>query len=118
MTIRSANITSRDVDGICFVRNLTDAHQIDEWVSHDDHYYLNQSITPEGTLVALKKSDFSKCKSCYYDRINTLRRNDLLRARHQALRGLELFSGMSVSFRRDTIGTNTFRRCWRPEYRF
>jgi DNA (cytosine-5)-methyltransferase 1 len=92
-TNRSASITSRDVDGRCFIRHLTDTSKIDDWVTHDDHYYLNQVITPEMTLVPLKKSDFNKCHVCYLERINALRRNEQLRARHQALRGLELFSG-------------------------
>jgi len=93
-TSQSSLIKSDDIDGICYVSHLTNSQAINEWVRHDDHYYSNQIATPSGELHVLDSDDFRQCKRCFNDRINRLHFNEQLFARHQPLRGLELFSGM------------------------
>lgn len=71
---------------------------VDEWVMHDDHYYVNQqacSLKPK-SLNELKDwpvSEFRPCKKCHEEREELLERQSLLLQRHGRLRGLELFSG-------------------------
>jgi len=90
----STIIGSDEIDGKCYVLHLTTSHLIDEWVSHDDHYYVNQYLSARDTLSPLHAEEFQKCDSCCHERKSLLRRNARLLRRHQPLRGLELFSGM------------------------
>lgn len=79
------------VDGICHVMHLVDVSDIEEWVQHDDHYFVNQDTDD---LHRLEPEDLQHCKQCHQERLHHLHRVDQLLRRHQPLRGLELFSGM------------------------
>lgn len=89
---------------------------VDEWVMHDDHYYVNQqacSLKPK-SLNELKDwpvSEFRPCKKCHEEREELLERQSLLLQRHGRLRGLELFSGKTlyVGF---VVILNLHSRCW------
>ena len=86
------------VDGKCYVQYLTDSDAIDEWVRHDDHYFVNQwadSMSTASTkdLQMLGRKEFKYCLVCYENRIEQLNNTKKLLERHGPLRGLELYSG-------------------------
>ena len=89
--------TSR-IDGKCYVQYLKDSDTINEWVQHDDHYYINQqsetvSAASISDLQSLAPEQFKFCLACYQDRVERLENTKKLLERHGPLRGLELFSG-------------------------
>jgi len=90
------------VDCKCYVQCLTDSDAIDEWVRHDDHYFVDQtadSVTIKSTkdLRPLAREDFKSCRTCYEDRIGELDNAEKLLQRHGPLRGLELYSGSAFN---------------------
>lgn len=94
-------VHDEDLQGQCYVVHEHDTDAIDEWVKHDDHYYVNQqvySLKPKslGDLQDWPKSEFESCKRCREEREGLLERNCLLLKRHGRLRGLELFSGKTL----------------------
>lgn len=87
-----------DLQGQCYVVHGLDSDTIDEWVKHDDHYYVNQracslEIKSLKGLQDWPESEFQSCKKCQQEREDLLERQSLLLKRHGRLRGLELFSG-------------------------
>ena len=102
----SSNIIKVDadrIDGKCYVQYLTDADSIDEWVRHDDHYFVNQkgdsvSTTSTEDLELLASEDFKSCLACYENRLEQLENSSKLLERHGPLRGLELYSGLIFNY--------------------
>ncbi|KAF8559697.1 S-adenosyl-L-methionine-dependent methyltransferase [Imleria badia] len=91
-------VHDEDLQGQCYVVHARDTDTIDEWVRHDDHYYVNQqacSLKPKSLdgLQNWPKSEFKSCKKCYEEREELLEQQSVLLQRHGRLRGLELFSG-------------------------
>jgi hypothetical protein len=94
-------VHDEDLQGQCYVVHKRDTDAIDEWVDHDDHYYVNQharSPKPKSLddLQDWPKSEFNSCKKCLDERVELLERRTLLLQRHGCLRGLELFSGKTL----------------------
>lgn len=86
------------------MQHLTDSDAIDQWVQHDDHYFVNQCAESATTgsvqdLQMLAPVEFKFCPVCHEDRVQQLSNAKRLLERHGPLRGLELFSGMLVSFK-------------------
>lgn len=89
------------LQGQCYIVHRCDVDAIDEWVKHDDHYYVNQqagSLKPKSleNLQEWPKGEFKCCKRCHEERETLLERQSLLLQRHGRLRGLELFSGKTL----------------------
>lgn len=94
-------VHDEDLQGQCYVVHKRDTDAIDEWVQHDDHYYVNQqarSSKPKSLddLQDWPKSELNSCKKCLDERVELLERRTLLLQRHGCLRGLELFSGKTL----------------------
>lgn len=94
-------VQDEDLQGQCYVVHEGDTDAIDDWVKHDDHYYVNQqsgSLGPKSLddLQDWPKSEFKFCKKCHEEREDLLERQSLLLKRHGRLRGLELFSGKTL----------------------
>ncbi|KAG9318606.1 hypothetical protein JVU11DRAFT_699 [Chiua virens] len=91
-------VHDEDLQGQCFVIHECDVDVIDEWVTHDDHYYVNQqahssNIKRLADLQVWPESEFKQCRKCHREREGLLEQQALLLKRHGRLRGLELFSG-------------------------
>ncbi|KAF8965236.1 S-adenosyl-L-methionine-dependent methyltransferase [Flammula alnicola] len=80
------------VDGLCYVRHLTDEQQIERWIQGDDHYYLNQKGT-KNALQPLNKRDFVYCKACYQEEKKTRSQAERFMQTNSKLIGMELFCG-------------------------
>ncbi|KAG6876747.1 hypothetical protein C0993_000724 [Termitomyces sp. T159_Od127] len=82
------------LDGMCFVRHLTDADEIDEWASQDDHFYVNQHVSARtGQLADLDAGVLGQCGACSTERARKHREQQRLLTRNGPIRCLELFSG-------------------------
>ncbi|KAG6862076.1 hypothetical protein C0995_007206 [Termitomyces sp. Mi166 len=82
------------VDGMCFVRHLTDTDEIDEWVSQDDHFYVNQRVHAQtGKLSDLDEDILRQCDTCTTERKRKQEEQQKLLTRNGPIRCLELFSG-------------------------
>lgn len=108
-------VHDEDLQGQCYIVHARDTDTIDEWVKHDDHYYVNQqtcSLKPKSLddLQNWPKNEFKSCKKCHEEREDLLERQSILLQRHGRLRGLELFSGKAIythvllSYRRWSAG--------------
>ncbi|KAF9227783.1 S-adenosyl-L-methionine-dependent methyltransferase [Gyrodon lividus] len=92
-------VYNEDLQGICYVVHKCDAAAVDEWVEHDDHYYVNQQTSSSLNVKSLDdledwpKNEYRCCKKCHRGREELLERQRRLLERHGRLRGLELFSG-------------------------
>lgn len=86
-------ISSEKIDGICYVQHLTDPKEIESWVEHNDHFYVNQKRDGGEPLVGMRAKEWRMCTSCYDDRVEKLQREQDLKSKNEPLRGLELFSG-------------------------
>ena len=70
---------------------------LDDWVSHNDHFYVKRRSDKTQPLHAdlkpLRYSDFEYCSRCYEARMDEV--DDLLRfsEAHEKLTGLDLFAG-------------------------
>lgn len=86
------------MDGKCYVRQLTVSHKIDDWVRHQDHFYVNQWAESKGiettdSLQELAPDELECCSSCHIDHVQELAHAERLLRKNGPLRGLELFSG-------------------------
>ncbi|KAF8447830.1 hypothetical protein L210DRAFT_978503 [Boletus edulis BED1] len=91
-------VHDEDLQGQCYVIHERDTDAIDQWVKHDDHYYVNQeacSLKPKilDDLQNWPRSEFKSCTKCHEERKELLEQQSVLLQRHGRLRGLELFSG-------------------------
>lgn len=80
------------IDGVCYIQHLTDPKEIEEWVKHDDHFYVNQEGDLDG-LNRITSGDLMICKTCHKSRTQALQRREELRRHNSPLRTMELFSG-------------------------
>lgn len=78
---------------MCYVRQLTEAAEIDEWVHHDDHFYVDLEEDDNGSLTEMDADALTHCTACYDERETRLSRKEKLTTRNSPLIGLELFSG-------------------------
>lgn len=82
------------LDGMCFVRQLTDPDEIDEWVSQDDHFYVNQRVDDRTKkLNDLDAGLLRQCVACSTERRRKQEEQQKLLIRNGPIRCLELFSG-------------------------
>jgi DNA (cytosine-5)-methyltransferase 1 len=81
----------------CHVRHLTDEGKIEEWVEHDDHFYLNQ-VGDKHHLSQMKKRDFGYCAECRQDDERYRSERERFLTSNSKLIGMELFSGMGDHF--------------------
>ncbi|KAG6854702.1 hypothetical protein C0991_002414 [Blastosporella zonata] len=94
LTDRKSTVKPSEVDGICHVRVLTDINMINEWVRHDDHFYVNERINSEtGELSPIKKGSVSRCVPCDEERKKNREEEEKLSTMYDPIRCLELFSG-------------------------
>ncbi|RDB21087.1 DNA (cytosine-5)-methyltransferase 1A [Hypsizygus marmoreus] len=88
------NIVDTDqIDGVCYVRQLTDAEEIDLWVKPDNHFYVNQDEDKDGDLIDMDDDTLPSCTPCYNQRLKKLRRDQELVNANDPIVSLELFSG-------------------------
>ncbi|TFK42486.1 S-adenosyl-L-methionine-dependent methyltransferase [Crucibulum laeve] len=85
-------ITPEELDGVCFVRHLTDFNEIESWVKNEDHFYLNQVGTIK-QLCTIEEDEFPICEVCDKEHARKIEHQEMLRLRNAPLRGLELFCG-------------------------
>jgi len=90
LTVRTGEIELERLDGRCYVRYLRELAEIEEWVKHDDHFYLNQKGNTQHGLFVI---DDDHCEVCQEARKNDIMRAQELFNKNGPLRGLELFSG-------------------------
>lgn len=95
MTARIGEIDPERLDGRCYVRYLRNQEEINKWIQHNDHFYLNQKGDSKRGLFHIEKDDLEFCHECLSTRECDLTRAEDLFNRNGPLRGLELFSGMS-----------------------
>lgn len=93
MTVRTGEIELERLDGRCYVRYLRKRTEIEEWVKHDDHFYLNQKGDIRHGLFIIDDEDFDHCEVCQEARNDDIMRTQELFNQNGLLRGLELFSG-------------------------
>ncbi|KAH9483930.1 DNA (cytosine-5)-methyltransferase 4 [Psilocybe cubensis] len=92
MTDDIEDIALHQLDGICHILHLTDPRKIQEWISHDDHYYLNSKGDIKN-LHAISKSKVAYCKACYAKEQEVIGQASRLADKNEKLIGMELFSG-------------------------
>ncbi|KAF5380878.1 hypothetical protein D9615_004125 [Tricholomella constricta] len=84
------------IEGVCFIRHLTDSAEIDRWVKHDDHFYVNQQGGDGENgpgLWEMKDNVLHNCGICYKKRVEKLRQEQKLLEINGPITCLELFSG-------------------------
>ncbi|KAG2133739.1 S-adenosyl-L-methionine-dependent methyltransferase [Suillus clintonianus] len=87
-----------NVRGQCFVIHETDNTAIDAWVTHDDHFYVNEcadslDIHSLDDLQPWSGNHFWHCVECHEEHQAHLTRRAQQLKRFGPLRGLELFAG-------------------------
>lgn len=90
----------RWIDGKPFVMHgssLT-SEDLDEWASHDDHFYVDchaESSRPRSSeeFERLSRKSFKTCSECIEKRREELEQRKRAMEAHEPLRGLELFAG-------------------------
>lgn len=94
------NIKSEYVEGKAYVACHMSARAKEEWVHRDDHFYcdLSQASGDSSTLGPLSPSALLLCQPCHAADLDSHVVEEHLRTRHQRLRALELFAGVSHLF--------------------
>ena len=113
MFYRRASGTSISIDrldGICYVQHLTDESQIEAWIKHDNHFFLNQEGDEEELLMT-SRHDFSFCEQCHKDARKVIHNTKQFLRENSKLTGMELFSGMKQLFFY-TLWLMLLNRCW------
>ena len=88
----TSTISIDRLDGICYVQHLTDENQIEAWIKHDDHYFLNQEGDEEELLMT-SRQDFLFCEQCHKDARKIIHNTNQFLRENSKLTGMELFSG-------------------------
>jgi DNA (cytosine-5)-methyltransferase 1 len=90
----------RYIDGKAFVvhRGSLMPEELDEWASHDDHFFVDckaESDHPKSSEMFewLSLGSFKTCPECIERRKEELEERQRLMEAHEPLRGLELFAG-------------------------
>lgn len=91
------NIPIHSVDGVCHVKQLSKSEDIESWVQHDDHFYLNQQQDDGDSPLVRLQTKLQRCKICDEKRVEKMESEKALKKRNKPLRVLELFSGMLIS---------------------
>jgi DNA (cytosine-5)-methyltransferase 1 len=89
----TSTISVDRLDGICYVQHLTDESQIESWIKHENHFFLNQEGDEEELLMT-SRHDFSFCKQCHKDARNVIHNAYQFLRENSKLTGMELFSGV------------------------
>ncbi|KAF5357987.1 hypothetical protein D9756_001474 [Leucocoprinus leucothites] len=93
LTPRAGEIDPERLDGRCYVRYLRKHREIEEWIRHNDHFYLNQKGDLKHGLFSIDEEDLDYCGLCLEARNDDISRAQELFEQNGPLRGLELFSG-------------------------
>ncbi|KAF9454585.1 S-adenosyl-L-methionine-dependent methyltransferase [Macrolepiota fuliginosa MF-IS2] len=93
VTSRIGEINPERLDGRCYVRHLRSQRDINNWIEHDNHFYVNRKGDPKRGLFRMEESDLEYCHECLGAREDELARAKSLFGQNEPLRGLELFSG-------------------------
>ena len=99
---------------MCYVRQLAEAGEIDDWVQHDDHFYVDLEQDDDGSLTEMDADALAYCTACYDERETRLSRKEKLITQNGPLIGLELFSGTMVLLLCSRSWFLFNYRCWRP----
>ena len=90
----TSTISIDRLDGICYVQHLTDENQIEAWIKHDNHFFLNQEGDEE-ELSMISRHNFSFCEQCHKDDRKVIKNANQFLRENSKLTGMELFSGMN-----------------------
>ncbi len=93
LTSRTGEIDPERLNGRCFVKHLGNHKEIDNWIRHNDHFYLNQKGDSRRGLFYIEEEDVEYCQECLGTREDDITRAESLFEKNAPLRGLELFSG-------------------------
>ncbi|KAG5636823.1 hypothetical protein H0H81_006739 [Sphagnurus paluster] len=74
------------IDGQCYVRQLLDPKEIEDWLRQDDHFFVLPKVDEDG-------ENLRHCKRCYQKRLQKIEQDQTLLDRNGAITCLELFSG-------------------------
>lgn len=86
-------IPAHKLEGKCQVRHLTNEVEIEEWIAHDNHFYLNQ-VGEVDKLRPMKKRDLGYCGECRDEDRRICVQTERFLKLNSKLIGMELFSGM------------------------
>ncbi|KAF5315922.1 hypothetical protein D9611_004789 [Ephemerocybe angulata] len=80
--------------GHCYVQHLTKPEDIEDWIQHDNHFYV-KDIAIEGARPTrrLKAGEMKACLSCSAKQTKAIETQQAFRTSSEKLVGLELFSG-------------------------
>lgn len=93
MSRKRDQISSDMLEGVCYLQYLTNVEAIKHWVSHDDHFYLNQEQDDHGNLSLLKPGKFRFCQICQDGQKQVIKDVECFFQQNSKLIGMELFSG-------------------------
>lgn len=93
MTNKKEQISSDMLEGVCYLQYLTNVEAIECWVSHDDHFYLNQEQDDHGNLSLLNPGKFRFCQICQDGQKQVIKDGKGFSQQNSKLIGMELFSG-------------------------
>jgi len=102
---------------MCYVRQLAEADEIDEWVQYDDHFYVDLEEDDDGSLTEMDADALTHCTVCCDEQETRLSREEESMTRNGPLIGLELFSGRMVLLLCSGPWFLFNCRCWRPGHR-
>jgi hypothetical protein len=110
-------VVSHDmVDGLCYVQQLEDPADIEEWVSNYDHFFVAKQTNNRGAALH-RPNSFTSCESCLSHRIRKLQEEEDFRKTHSRLRSMELFSGARKFFLDRVESSDIFNRCGWSQHR-
>lgn len=93
MTGKRDQISSDMLEGVCYLQHLTNLEAIEHWVSHNDHFYLNQEQDDHGNLSLLNPEKFRFCQICQDGQKQVIKDIECFLQQNSKLIGMELFSG-------------------------
>ncbi|KAH7909914.1 S-adenosyl-L-methionine-dependent methyltransferase [Hygrophoropsis aurantiaca] len=97
-TNKIKKVFAENIDGPCHVIYSTEIDEIDHWVQHDDHFYVNQQAQSPGVrklkaLDLMHRKDFKYCDKCHAERKDVLDLQARLLRKNGPINGMELFAG-------------------------
>jgi len=104
-------VPAHKLEGKCQVRHLTDEAKIEEWIEHDDHFYINQEGDVDD-LRPLKKRDFGYCGECRAGDDRAREQKERFMETNSKLVGMELFSGKDAMLYDPFLCYTGLLRCW------
>jgi hypothetical protein len=114
--LKTESISAENVMGKCYVQHPSTIHDLEAWLCHMDHFYVqNYSSRPPfmtadalDELQLMDSSTLSYCEECYQEHITMLAKQE---ERKEPLKALELFSGSSFTFNM-ILNLQLYSRCW------